>query len=605
MKKTISLLIITTFLLHTISSTVTAADESLWTYNISNGNVTITGYTGSDTVLVIPDSFEGAPVTAIGMMAFWNSRYSEITSVTIPDSVVQIGTMAFQGRSNLSEVIIGDNIEFVGSNAFHGTPWLDNQPDGLFYIGKVAYSFRGVMPENTSIEIAHGTISISDVAFSGQSNLIEIEIPDGVTNIGNSAFRNCNGLTRVTLPDSVTRIGFESFRNCTSLTELRLSAGLSSIDSSAFRDCTELYNVTIPNGVTLIGNAAFRDCTSLVDVTLPDSIISIGESAFRDCISLESITIPPKVTIIELSTFRGCISLTDVVIPDSVTVIDDSAFRDCVLLENLTIGRGVVTVGSNSFRECMSLSEITLPEGATRIGNNAFWGCSVLNFIAIPDSMTSIGEWAFYGTEWLGKQSRGVIYAGRVAYTYQGALPTNLNIRLRSNTVGIADAAFASQINLISITVPESVVNIGARAFERCGEMLFIKFEGHQPPELGSNALRFSDKIEAVYIPIDSGEAYAEVVGLANRNVIETEDFKHGHIRGNDQPIGISDALQLLMCVAGMRNSIILKEGEGSRAWNAGLIVNLGADKHSIADALHLLMHVAGMRTSRMYKLAN
>ena len=209
------------------------------------------------TKLIIPDD-----VTNISSYAFSGCR--DLTSVTIPNSVKEIGASAFKGCSSLTSVTIPNSVTSVGSNAFDGTPWFDNQPDGLVYVGKVAYKYKGEMPTYSRITIKDGTFEIASDAFFGCSGLTSVTIPNSVTSIERLAFGGCTGLTFINIPNSVTSIGSSAFSEC-GLSSIIIPPKVSSIDNYTFWDCTELKSVTLPNNVTSIGKYAFEGCINLKD----------------------------------------------------------------------------------------------------------------------------------------------------------------------------------------------------------------------------------------------------------------------------------------------------------------------------------------------------
>lgn len=134
------------FLLVTLTATAQAED---YTYTTNSGAITITGYTGSDAAVVIPDTINGLPVTAIGDHAFWVGGQG-ISSVEIPDSVTLIEASAFTCCSSLAHVSMG-----------------------------------------------HAVASIESSAFYYCTNLNYITIPASVTNIGSGAFQFCDSLKKV------------------------------------------------------------------------------------------------------------------------------------------------------------------------------------------------------------------------------------------------------------------------------------------------------------------------------------------------------------------------------------------------------------------------
>ena len=81
---------------------------------------TVTGLDGipSSTDIVIPDTYNGYPVTAIAPSAF--KGYTGLTSITIPDSVTSIGSSSFSGCTGLTSIAIPDSVTSIGRYAFEG-----------------------------------------------------------------------------------------------------------------------------------------------------------------------------------------------------------------------------------------------------------------------------------------------------------------------------------------------------------------------------------------------------------------------------------------------------------------------------------------------------
>ena len=385
------------------------------------------------TDITIPDS-----VTSIGNYTFYGC--TSLTSITIPDSVISIGWCAFYDCASLTSITIPNSITSIGLEAFDNTPWYDSKPDGIVYIGKILYRYKGDMPANTNIVIPDSVASIGYRAFYMCTNLTSITIPNSVTSIEESAFECCKGLTSVTIPDSVKSIGGDVFFGCDSLTSITIPDSVTSVGQSAFEYCESLTSITIPNSVISIGWSAFENCTSLTSITIPDSVTNIGGSAFENCTSLENITIPNSVTSIEKKAFYGCKNLTSITIPDCVTSIGNGAFYGCKSLTSITIPNGVTSIGEGAFRNCKSLTSITIPNGVTSIGRSAFEYCTSLTSIAIPNGVTSIDYYTFeYCT------------------------------------------------SLTSIIIPDSVTSIGGSAFKGCDNLTIYGYKNTAAEEYALN----------------------------------------------------------------------------------------------------------------------
>ena len=356
----------------------------------------------------------GEDVKTIGENAFYLCK--GLSSVTIPENVAYIGSCAFSACLNLASVEILNDRAFIAHDAFSGTPWLENQPDGLIYVGRVAYKYKGEMPEGTNVAIKSGTVEIADYTFYGCSGLVSVAIPqsverignyafassglesivipEGVDSIGNYAFQYCRSLLSASIPGSAKSIGSSVFANCDNLSSVILSDGIRILSSSMFASCKNLGSVILPTSLKDIGVSVFSSCTSLKSITIPEGVSSIGHYAFNGC-GLESIVIPSSVSELGTSVFSGCNSLSSVTIPEGVKAIGWGAFQSCTSLTSVSVPKSVVSIGQSCFYGCTALSDVLIPNGVKTIDSDAFHGCSSLSAVTIPSSVDSIGNSAF------------------------------------------------------------------------------------------------------------------------------------------------------------------------------------------------------------------
>ena len=187
----------------TLPPTSSEYSQGLKYQHRDGSGVIVTGKgTCTDKNIVIPPTYDGLPVVAIGDKAFYNCY--RLTSVTIPDSVTNIGEWAFYSCDSLTSVTIPDSVTRIGY-----------------------------------------------AAFENCSNLTSVTIGDSVTSIGASAFYDCSKLTSVTIGNSVTGIGFYAFRDCISLTNVTIGDSVTSIGYAAFDGCYKLVEVVNKSSLTI------------------------------------------------------------------------------------------------------------------------------------------------------------------------------------------------------------------------------------------------------------------------------------------------------------------------------------------------------------------
>lgn len=333
-----------------------------------------------------------------------------------------------------------------------------------------------------------------------------VRFPKKTTKIKKDAFTYDNDIAVVIIPDSVTEICEWAFYNCKNLTTVFIPKSLVSIEGFVFDNCASLQSIIVEEGNPVFDsrngcNAIIKtDTNELVvgcnNTIIPDSVTIIGESAFKGR-GMTQIDIPNSVKEIGFGAFSGCKGLINIVIPESVEKIDSEAFSDCTNLarvdtpnltawnamlknsmpptyrlyingeeaKDLVIPDSVTEIGCNAFNGCTSLNSIKIPDSVTKIEECAFKNCINLTKITIPDSVKEIGEYAFFGCTSLPLVD-GIRYAG--IYLIEAVDKAQTAIQIKEGTKFIGSEAFKEYDALASITIPESVAEIGKDAFFCC-----------------------------------------------------------------------------------------------------------------------------------------
>lgn len=350
-------------------------------------------------------------VWRIGRYAF--EFCQSLTSLTIPNSVTTIETYAFYLCYRISSVRIGFGLTKMGTGVFKGC-------SGLQKVTWLAKNCQDFSDYNTPFYYKNNfdiRDQIREIQFANTEH-IPAHLCDGLHNI-----------TKVSIPNTNQTIGEGAFKDCAQLNDVTIGAGTHTIGKSAFADCTELTNVCIMDGVKTIGDSAFIGCQKVTHVDIGKSVETIGTDVFKHWSALTSVkwyaincsdfgsdnspfyrkgsyslrsqitsfTFGNEVKHIPANLCRVMRNLTGIVIPGNVKSIGEAAFEDCKGLTSLTIEGGVVDIGAYAFAYCEGLTELTLPGSIWYIGRNAFDGCSGVPSLTLPVSVQSIGTQAFAG----------------------------------------------------------------------------------------------------------------------------------------------------------------------------------------------------------------
>lgn len=260
-----------------------------------------------------------------GSSPFSGCRLKEVVFGSEVDSIP--GGLLY-GQSELSAIKFSGKTEYVGKDAFKETVWFDNLPNGLVYIDKAAYAFKGLMSTPTAISIAEGTKSITEGLFANQTYL-----------------------TKVTVPSTLTYMGYEVFEGCRSLGEVEWNAEDCKFGQTygAPFSATALYTITFGEKVRKIPDGLCSGCRYITEVKMPASVVEVGESAFSDCSGLEAVGFSENMTSIEARAFLDCAKLSELILPNSLREIGENAFSGCTGLETLSIPESVDSIGRSAF----------------------------------------------------------------------------------------------------------------------------------------------------------------------------------------------------------------------------------------------------------------
>lgn len=446
-------------------------------------------YTGS---IVIPERVTDGElsyvVTEIGTDAF---RMSDVTSVTIPNSVTKIGALAFNGCSSLTSVNFPSSLKTIGTQAFQECYSLGGNvffSEGLEEIGGGAFGLCGF----TSVTIPASVTSIGEHAFDAYLKSV-IMLGTTPCECGEEAFGEYNSATTIYVPAGTGK----TYKSSSSghwydyrylIDDGTIDAdfevdgiyykikenGFVEVTSKAQETASYRGEIEIPEYVTFqekeynvqgIGDNAFGGCGRLSSVECDGEYLNVGKEAFYGCEYLISLDFVLG-NVGDLA-FYGCSNLNQVAIDGN---IGTEAFEGCGSLEIVSFGSNVKSIGAMAFALCSNLTSVKIPKGVTSIKEYTFYGCTNLTSVVIPDGITSISIEAFSGCS-----------------------------------------------SLTDVTIPSSVTTLMAEAFRLCSNLKTVTMKSATPCKmLYGDPFYGCTSLETIYVPYGSGASYKAAEGWSD-----------------------------------------------------------------------------------------
>lgn len=439
------------------------------------------GLTGE---IVIPNTVMafGYTTSGSGASAYTSSytfAYTNITKITLPESLTLVPGYMFSNCKNLEEVVFGENsqVEKFDTGAFQTCTSLEaiTIPASVKTMGTSVFSGCTALATVT-FEEGSALEAIGNSAFV-KTGLTSFKFPvssatNGIT-LGTALFSGCRDLTTIELSKSVVNIS-NVLNGCSSLQVIKVAA-----DNEHFMGDPTLpllYN-KVQDGVDEEGDPVYIYTTiqysfgaiSGDTFKVNEGVKVIGSNAFAGQ-AFKKIELPKSLETIEAKAFYKCMKLEEIVFADgcNLTEIGESAFQYCISLKNLKLPSKVETIGKNAFASCEALESVIWSDALVTIGVSAFDNCVSLTNVktatatgtdnCFPATLETLDQYAFRYTALTGKliipDSVERLASKSSSYTYS----TGGNI-------------FQQCHNITEVVLPDTLIHIGGNVFEGCRKL--------------------------------------------------------------------------------------------------------------------------------------
>lgn len=505
--------------LDNISTIDTSAFEgcvNLTDINLSDELTTINGlafYNTGLTEITVPASL--TKITAASAAGKTVSPFAGgvLRKVTFADGVTKSLQGMFMGTTSLEEVVLPESLKTIDQNTFKDCSGLkklsvvksdqetgeyvadeENVLDTVETINAGAFNGCSSLETLTLKNVAKIDSSDTNRTFGGCMSLKKVSVT-GVTTtdntgkttlsttIGTSAFKDNKALKEINL-DTIKTVSQEAFRGCgvaddgTDPATLTLNH-VNAIGALAFYGCG-FKAVQIPRQLTSVATGKINGVEygpfaggKLETVSFGTLINTIPDNLCMNTTSLQKIdlqSVKASLKTIGKNAFKGCTSVEEVTIPKGVLTVSNSAFEGCSGLTDVTIA--AKTINAKAFAECTNLKAVKMEEGVTTIQGMAFANTQI-SAVTIPSTLTTAG------TTKEGTIEKGP-FAGTMIATVHGQTGDSTEAQegatILPETQKIPDNFFLGCTSIIDVQIPETVTEIGQKAFKDASSVENVTF---------------------------------------------------------------------------------------------------------------------------------
>ncbi len=338
---------------------------------------------------------------------------TQLSSINLPSSLQEIGAMAFYRCRSLKGITIPASVKEVGDAAFFSCAALKNVylPDlptwcNINFGGAAFYGVPHIFADNVELQdlvIPEQVTTIKPHAFENFSSLSSVYIPATVDSIGTDAFKGCTGIKKVTTEDIASwcniRFGLTVIYQNTIINQTNPT----SLSHNLYVGDQEVTELVIPEGVERIGEGAFFGCQNLKKVRFPSTLKRIGGEAFEGC-NIKEVDVPSLEMYCNLEyNSLGSNPFLNYIITRGATtnllINGEYLFHQ----ETLQIPDGLTEIKPFSFAKVDNNKEVHIPASVKKIGQSAFYASvNKLGKVYIDGHIEEMGENAFGSCPYIG-----------------------------------------------------------------------------------------------------------------------------------------------------------------------------------------------------------